>query len=144
MAEAIATVGGLAGACHYDGSDWVKSNLLFGFNAHWDENLGGTAGATTYSVYSSTVPANEIWILYAIAVSNDTSACGPGWCVCYRNSGGAFSLDYKATMAQYAPCLWSGTLVLGPGDKVRVLVINCTVGDTMAAGLSGYKMKINL
>ena len=133
-----------ARAYHYDGAAWRRSNLLFGYNAIWDEDLGGTATGATYTVATSVVPAGELWILQGLSCNNQTRATTYGQAAVVKASGAYVILDDVRPLPQYVSALAIGQFVLGEGDQAYVSIGGCQVGDTILAGLVGYKMKLDM
>lgn len=133
-----------ANAHQYDGSAWRKSNLLFGYNAIWDEDLGGTATGASYYDTTSTIPSGEVWVLQAISARNTTR--NPTWVFTYvvRASGADVYLSADATPGTNIPGLAVGNWVLGPGDVAYIYLTGCQADDVIQAGVIGYKMKLNM
>ena len=144
MGEPIAEVGYLAGLCGHTGTDWQKNPLVWGFSEIWDENLGGTADGTSYTKATSTVPSDELWILGAISIRNNTRAGGHTDISIVRASGATMFINYAASVGQYEPLLTTGMFVLGEGDYASVYMAGIQANDVIKAGLTGYKMKLNL
>ena len=144
MSEPIAGVGYLAGSCQYDGSAWRKSNLLWGYNTIWDENLGGTATGATYYKDTSTIPAGELWVLQAISARNLTRNPASVFLRIGRASGSVVGLIYTVTPGAGVPVLATGQWVLRTGDVARVYLSGCQVDDVIEAGIVGYKMKLDM
>jgi hypothetical protein len=128
----------------YDGTTWRRSNLLIGYNAIWDEDLGGTAAGASYTKSSSAIPAGELWILQACSIVNNTRAVTAATVYIYRASGSYVMLDDTRPCAQYVPTLFAGQAVLRTGDVVTVAMAGTQANDVILAGLVGYKMKVNM
>lgn len=120
----------------------LTTNKLFGYNNKWDQNLGGTATGTTYSKTTATVPANEAWILNALAISNQTRATTAIYLQIFRASGGVLSINYAPTLAQWVPLFATGNFPMAEGDYAQIYMASTQAGDTILAGLNGYKMKV--
>ena len=144
MGEPIAEVGCLAGLCQYTGSAWVKSNLLLGYNAIWDENLGGTATGAAYYKGTSAIPAGELWVLQAISARNLSRNPDSIFLYIVRASGSTVGLIYTLTPGQSVPILATGQWVLRTGDVAYVYLSGCQVDDVIEAGIVGYKMRLDL
>ena len=144
MGEAIAEVGYLAGECQFDGLVWRKSNLLFGYNAIWDENLGGTATGTSYTKATLPVPAGELLVLQAISCVNQTRGSSFGRCAIARVSGAFVILADMRPLAQFEPVFAVGVFVLGEGDYAYVSLGATQVDDVILAGVVGYRMRLDL
>lgn len=126
----------------YDGSTWRKSNLLFGYNGTWDENLGGTAGAAAYSANTATIPSGEAWVLQGISIRNTSRAITSLTVYLWMSSSGLIVMNDLRPAARYAPCFATGQFVLTAGDAAFVDGQGCTAGDTIQAGAVGYKMDL--
>lgn len=133
-----------ARAYHYDGESWHKSNLLWGFNAPFDVDLGGTAETTTYGATSGAVPANELWVLQAISIANLTRATTSVSISLARASGSTLYLNFAANLATFVPLLITGAFTLAEGDAANVFMQSTQADDEIQAGLCGYKMKLNM
>lgn len=126
----------------WDGALWRKLPLIFGFSSNWDVSLSGTATGATYIKSGGTVPAGEIWILNAMSIQNLTRACGGVYLQVMRVSGGILTIAYSGALAQYAPLVFTGTVLLAAGDFAYLYVGGTQNGDALVGCISGYKMKI--
>lgn len=127
----------------WDGSQWRKSGLLWGYNDRYAEDLGGTkSGAGQYSANSTAVPAGEIWVVNFVTLRNHTAARGAALLMVYDGSA-YYRFVYDATPAQSVPLTYTGNLALKEGDFINVRMDTCQDGDTIHAGVWGYKMKVN-
>lgn len=129
---------------NYDGATWRRSNLLFGYNAIWDEDLGGAATGADYLVTSDPVAANQLWTLQAVSIANNTRAMATIFIQIWRDSGAKVTLEYAAASGLYVPVSVVGEWVMGEGDYVRVYLTGSQAGDDIVGGLIGYKMKLNM
>lgn len=144
MAEAIATVGGLAGVCGHDGTNWQKLGLVWAYNDVVSEIVtDNDLAAGTNHLDGTTVPAGEVWVITAI--------CG------YYKGSSATGLLLKATAGgealnlrtEYPPTTqqWyviTGNFVLKEDDFVRVTIEGATSGDDGQLRYGGYKMKLSM
>lgn len=128
----------------YDGSDWHKSNLLWGYRDRWFENLGGDASGDEYSVYTTAVGEGYVHVLQALSVRNLDRATTDSLLQVHAGVSGAVNLVYEANTAQGAIVLFTGTIAMKEGDLARVVMKSCQANDTMRAGAWGYKMKIDM
>lgn len=128
----------------YDGSNWRKSNLLWGYNDIWEEDLGGIATGTTYSETSETVPVGEVWVLQACAIRNNSRDTSNVEFYIDLNGTGFVWLVFQSALTRYNPTLVTGQFTLGPGSKLIVAMSSTQNGDTIKAGLCGYKMKLDM
>ena len=126
----------------YDGSEWQKLPLLWGFSEIWYEDLGGTQeGDGTYAVYSTPVEAGYIHVCQIISLRNNTGARGEILFGVYNDSAVVY-VHGNLSPAQYGPEVFSGCLVLEYPERIRVVHVNCLDGDVLEGGVRGYKMKI--
>lgn len=128
----------------YDGETWRKSNLLFGYNDRWNEDLGGTAGAASYSKGTSSIPANEAWILQGVSIRNISRAITSLTVYIYLSTGGYVVMADLRPAPASQPCFATGQFVLRIGDAALVEAQGCTIGDTIQAGVIGYKMMLDM
>ena len=142
MGEPIAEVGYLAGVCFFDGTDWVKSNLLCGYNDRWFESvsdLSADAGDNTLSTVA--VPPGYLYVLQAISAQNNIT--DPSSIHLHVGDGAtAVTVRYQATPGIALPVVWTGKIVLKEGDVADALLRGCTAGDDIFAFFWGYKMKL--
>jgi len=130
------------GTWGWDGTQWRKLPLVWGYSKIWDENLGGAGPTGTYSATTSAIPADEVWVLQAVSLRNYTRAPASIQIYIARASGGVVFLGFDSAPALAVPLLVTGTFVLRTGDTVWVAATSCVVGDTMQGGVVGYKMAI--
>jgi len=142
--EKLLSVGGrLFTALHgWDGTNWRKLPLLWGYSDRWHEDLGGTqSGAGTYSGYTTAVPAGYVYVLQVASLRNASGARGRMYIQVYSNST-FVELASALTPAQNWSLVSQATIVLKEGDRVQILQTTCSDGDTLYGGAWGYKMKI--
>uniref|UniRef100_A0A6M3LHY9 Uncharacterized protein n=1 Tax=viral metagenome TaxID=1070528 RepID=A0A6M3LHY9_9ZZZZ len=126
----------------YDGSEWRKLQLLWGYYDRWQEYLGETkSGDGHFTVSCAAVPAGYVYVLQMATLVNDTGARGAVriWA---RTGSSLFFLVGKVTPAQYEPLVWTGALALKAGDYVQLQQLSCQDGDMIYCGVWGYKMRI--
>jgi len=122
---------------------WQKQPIMPGYSAIKSEqvvNLNATIGTNT--VDSGTVPAGEIWTVNNISVfdntNNNTSIYG------YAVIGGVgVQIIYKAAPLAGIATLFTGTLILSPGDKLSVVFFGCTAGDDLYLTYCGFMTDID-
>ena len=142
VAEPIAEVGYLAGNCQYDGSAWVKSNLLWGYHDRWFENLGGTFVEDTIYIKASTaVPEGYVYVMQMCTVRNVTRA-PTTMSISVGYDDNWWYLEYDTTPAKLIPLISRTTMCLKEGDKARVAVAGCVADDVIEACVWGYKMMV--
>lgn len=128
----------------YNGSAWKKQNLALGLVDRWKEGLGWTMTAAAEENSCTAVPEGYIYFLTLMSVQNRTN---PGSDHIFRidfNTSPTLFIKWVTGVAQWIPTVWEGYVALGEGDVVTVRVTNGNVGDVLWAGLSGYKMKIDM
>ena len=144
MGEPIAEVGYLAGLCQYTGSAWVKSNLLFGYNADYSESMNDTAAGADWGKYSTPVDANEVWVIQAASLRNATRVTGRIEIYILKADGSIIFLGWSSNLDQNDPLKWSGEIALSVGDKLRFFMAGSQLNDVIQGGVIGYKMKLNM
>jgi len=130
-------------ACHqYDGSTWRKSNLLWGFNDRYSENVSNTnLGAGTQTVWGTAVPTGYIYVVKAI------SACTVSSTVTDLRVGVYDGTNVCYTLTKTPPVSgqWYGEVCDVPmkaGDKAFAQVYTASVGDQLYFYVWGYAMRI--
>ena len=128
----------------YDGATWRKSNLLWGYNDRWIENLGGTqSNAGMYSATTTEVSEGYVYILQLLSIRNISSAGGTTLLRVLPETG-SYVFLWAPSRLKFEPLLWTGELCLKAGDTVRVTMGSCGDGDTIEAVAWGYKLKVDM
>jgi len=128
----------------YDGSQWRKLQLVFGYYDRWAEGLGGTkSGDGTYVKSSAAVPAGYVYVVQGISLINGSGARGPVL-LHYRAGAVDVVVGFDDAPLIYQPTLFTGVLVLKEGDYVMVEQASCLNGDVLTGGVCGYKMRVDL
>ncbi|GAG75277.1 unnamed protein product [marine sediment metagenome] len=65
------------GSWGWDGSQWRKLAMIWGYSGIWDKDLGGEASGAFYISNSSVIPAGEIWVLQAVSVRDPRTRIEP-------------------------------------------------------------------
>jgi len=126
----------------WDGSQWRKLGLLFGYYDRWVERQRETnAAAGQNSLQTDAVPAGYIYILDAIVTMNLNKA------VTHLKRVVGDGIEVELSIATAVPTATHDTLfpisiVLKPGDYVKVYFLACDAGDDLFLEVWGYKMKI--
>lgn len=130
------------GSYGWDGSDWHKLPLMWGYTDRLFESLGGIkSGDGVYDVQSSAVPAGEIHVIQRVSLRNVSGSRGT--MLFSTGTGGVWiTLAWAATQPQFTPLMVAGPIVIKAGDTIRVLQNNCLNGDVLEGGIWGYKMKV--
>jgi len=129
---------------NFDGASWRKSNLLWGYNALLDVNLGGTATGTSYSKSTSAIPSGEIWIVQGASLRNQTRNVTAATIYAYRASGAYLVLADKRPLTQCDAAYFVGATPFMTGDVIYVAMAGTVSGDEIWANVAGYKMKVNM
>jgi hypothetical protein len=127
----------------YDGTNWQKLNLLWGFYDTWiDGGFIKDVPAGTYTKDFGAVPSGEVWIANAIMGLNyntnpsnvriGVGTVGPGTLFNWVNSPGANT-----------PVMWSGTIALKATQHLYVQISGCALNDDLNISVVGYKMKVS-
>lgn len=123
-------------------SDWRKNPLTLGLSDIWDESADGNSTATSYSFVSSTVPANEAWVLQCASLRNITRNAGETQIKVLPVSGSSMFLAFQSTSTRYVPLLFTGVMIIGTGGKVQLYMAGGAVGDGYQGGVLGYKIDL--
>jgi len=130
------------GSWGWDLTQWRKLPLVWGFSDVWDENFGGTADGVLYGRISSTPAAGQVFVLQGVSYTNCTEESDEVTLYLNRASGAWVVVAYAGPLARFIPLLFTGMLVLGPGDTLVLWATGVNVGNDIRAGLVGYKMAI--
>ena len=126
----------------WDGSQWRKLNLLWGYHDRYAEakqNLDANGGPTCLQF--STVPVGEVWVVTSVVwVDVDSGVAtitlnlsnGSLTCVIYVENG-ALANVYKTVQLN---------VVMKAGDYLIVGFYSTTLHDSIFAWALGYKMSI--
>ena len=144
MSEPIARVGYLAGLCQYTGSGWVKSNLLWGYNAQYVEVLSvESTGEVGTFIVGDTVDPGEIWIVTGLVIYHEDPVAR-STILAAEVTPGTLNIDADATLAQRVRMVWSGMLVLVEGDYINSWIVDLASGVKAYLSIFGYKMKLDM
>lgn len=130
------------GGWGWDGTQWRKLPMMFGYSAAWIERESTlTAAAGLNELVFTTVPAGEVWVLTAICMvdlQTDPSVVaffirndGPDVNLFVVNSPGAGEWTYL-----------TGWWVIPAGSTLIAYYNGCTLNDDLYADACGFKMKI--
>ena len=126
----------------WDGAQWRKLALLFGYTDRYaDQTVNTSAAAGTNALVLTTVPAGEVWVVFSIAAFDANSATTT---ILTGARLGAVEhyLTSKATPAASELVLWTGQIVLKAGDYLFGVFYGCTLNDDLYLTACGYKMKV--
>lgn len=126
----------------WDGSQWRKLALLWGYSDRLvDESTHTKVGAGGYNLFSTTVPAGEIWSVQLFAASNIGTAV----------SQQMFAYDGSVSVplqnsAAYVSSIWNVVshpgLTVKAGDRIYATFAACQDGDELILRLWGSKQKV--
>lgn len=144
MAEPIAGVGYLAGQCQFDGIDWVKSNLLWGYNDRYKERVyDGDLAVNEDRVFTAAVDPGYVYVLKSAAGNIVSATASNLWLGVYDGAYEYFFLTVSPPVSGW----WYAAAVdipLKEGDKVVMYLAGTTAGDDGDLRVWGYKMKIGM
>lgn len=126
----------------WDGSQWRKLPMLFGYSAVLSLAVSETsAPAGTYNLDSGVVPAGEIWIvnvLVGTAVSGSCTSFRFG----YVHDGSQVFVEEVVTPVSAQLYNFVGQIVLDAGDYLRARFYGLTLNDDVYLYVTGYKMAV--
>ena len=126
----------------WDGSQWRKLGILFGYHSTLAQNiLNSSAAAGTNVLETAAVSSGEIWVVEAIGVM-DVHHAPSGIIFCVRRGGEDYPFHDTTTTAASTWLCWTGRITLGPGDIVKIYILGCTAGDELKLRVLGYKVSL--
>lgn len=144
MVVPIAEVGYLAGGCHFDGTDWFRNNMPWGFYATVAEAKTDTSlDAGTNTLSGTEVPPNEVWRITVIIgrfVSATISSLYLGVVIdgiiiyILHDTDPVTNLYYPRGV----------NIAMGPGDNVLMTVGGATALDDAYLRYCGVRMRTDL
>jgi len=126
----------------WDGTQWRKSALPFGYTAQvLAQVLVASAAGGTNILTGSGPSTGEIWCITAMEMHDATTGVTSARLGVL--SGGVYY--WAATCAALAAAVgfsWSGSIYLVNGDVVVGRLDGCTAGDALYLNYLGYKMAV--
>jgi len=130
------------GTWGWDGTQWRKLNLLWGFYDRICERIAvADATAGTNDLIHTIIPSGQVWILERWCGINSATASN---CFIYHNDG---SLSHVVKSYQPLPAGAYADFafpahVLKAGDVLIVSFTMCALHDTLYSDIFGYKMTV--
>jgi len=126
----------------WDGTQWRKLGLLFGYRATVGENVSNLdAGEGENCLTSTPVPQGEVWVIQDIAGVNVNTSCARiAMYVCRSNR--EYPLLDQTSCSVYIWVIWTGNIVLSEGDCLKIRFFGCTAGDDIHLRYLGYKVSL--
>lgn len=134
----------LVGSHHFDGTEWCKSNLLWGFNGRFAEAASDLNPAGGIAVLNFTaVPEGYVYVLQGVAAKNETRAA-TYLRIAVTGGGDTITVnDAPQTVAGHYDFV-STEITMVKDDLVSISFFGTTAGDDLYAQVWGYKMKIDM
>jgi len=135
--------GSLTKIMGWDGSEWQKLGLLFGYNDTYKDygsNLNLSAG--DQDIVLSTVPAGEIWIVTHVGAYMSSTSINIMEIILHTSAHDYVLYSYKPPTSDK----WhteSCKVYLNEGNYIKNRLYNCSAGDDGYIYALGYKMKIS-
>ena len=126
----------------WDGSQWRKLPLLWGYTDRYAEQQSNTSAAAGYNWLTfSTVPAGQVWVVTALSWVDVNTACT---LIVFSLYDGALLYTICADPAPSANLYRSVAcnVVLRAGDCLKILFGGCALNDDIYAWALGYKMAV--
>ena len=131
------------GTWGWDGTQWRKLSLLFGYSEAYSEisyNTNLPAGISY--VAGSTVPAGEVWVVYGLLGSVVSTTCTELRFGFWNKSDPIICKQVRTpTSGQFYD--FQGTLILAAGFYSLLQLHGVTEGDDAYLYAWGYKMKVS-
>lgn len=126
----------------WDGSQWRKLGLLWGFGGVVEEALSNTDLASGVNYLNGTpVPAGEVWVVQNVSMEYDGTAPTRVGITVVGLADHLTVLDVSDPAA-YRWHPWNGVVVLQEGDYMQGFVSGATAGDDLYFRYAGYKMRL--
>ena len=126
----------------FDGSQWRKLGLLWGYTDRWLEQVViADAAAGDNFLDATAIPAGYVYVASVIAGVDTTS--NPAEILFGIKIGGAYYYMKRVPLPGvnvYGE--WSGAGIFKAGDKPTVVMTGCTLHDVLVANYWGYKMAV--
>lgn len=119
-----------------------NNNVIFGYFEMLKENMAGVIpSGTTYSKWTSTVQAGEIWVVQVCSVKSKDSI--PTVAEFLVDTGITnFELLQVPSPGIDVPVVYSDEFVLGQGGRIQYRATDCVAGDAFSGYVWGYKMQV--
>jgi len=130
------------GTWGWDGTQWRKLGLLWGYSDRYVERAGNESAAAGYNVLaSSTVPAGEVWVVQGVVVKNVNTATQCNAFLVASDTG--YALTERVTLTPDTwYCFAINPAIMKAGDYLTTAFFNCQAGDGLYMDINGYKMKV--
>ena len=130
------------GCWGWDGTQWRKLSLLFGYSGPYSEVSSNTNLPAGISyVTGSTVPVGEVWVVYGMLGSVVSTTCTE---LRFGFWNGSDVIICKQTRTPTSGQFYDfqGTLILAAGFYSLLQLYGVTEGDDAYLYAWGYKMKV--
>lgn len=144
MAEPIAEVGYLAGACGHTGDGWQKLGMVWGYYDRWYEDLSFTVTAEITSKNSTPVPDGYVYVAQVVQIRNTTRAATTHQITLLTAAADEAIIAFVTGVDRWFPTVWNGAAPLKKDDYINVGMGEGEVGDSVQAAIWGYKMRLDL
>ena len=119
-----------------------SENVPWGFNERIvGQTIETDATVGTNILYSTTVPANEVWVIDYANALNVNTACSLVYIILY-GSGVKVVVEQSTTLAAGQYLRGEPKSTLQEGDKLEFQFFGCTAGDDLHCRWWGYKMVV--
>lgn len=130
------------GAWGWDGTQWRKLALLWGYSAAYREAIDDdNADAGSNTLASTAVPAGSVYVIQLISAFNNTTNI-PSIELRLVGTAGLFKMQRTALGVAAYPVNLIGEFVLEEGDYVQAVFFACVAGDDIRLRVWGYEMKV--
>jgi len=135
--------GSLTKIMGWDGSEWQKLGLLFGYYDRYAVRVTNTnASAGTNYVDTNPVPSGYIYVIQSVRGVDANSAIDRIGLAAVKDTIYGPLIEKRSPIINES-VIWTGQIVLKEGDIIRGSFYGCTAGDTLVLDVWGYKMKIS-
>jgi len=126
----------------WDGTVWRKLSQLWGYSDQYAEVAEETVSADgNVSLYLSTVPAGEIWVVEFVTFRNRDTAI-PEIQGYLDGTSADIRFYHNLNVVAGTYYTWAGTVRMKEGDRIAGFFGGCVTNDVVRLQAMGYKMKI--
>ena len=126
----------------WDGTQWRKLNLLFGYYDRWQETVTATSTGGDTAVITTPVPTGYVYICNTVVVQHTDSTARRLRIQAFTGAAAVEMLDEADVPAYTYKFITYTYVVLRAGDSMRAIASSLADGKLVELKVWGYKMKV--